>query len=286
MPHFPLKRLVSPAGTDWRDTRSLLSLNPTAATACVFVHGWGGDAMDTWAGFPSMIQESPRAEGVDFYFFDYDSLKLSTSFSAALLRQFLDALLADPVRKVINPALLDHHAARRDQAFGYRRLVVCAHSLGAVISRRAILDLESQSVGRFCALDLQMLLFAPAHKGTDLVTLGRDVLNGSFLGIPLAALKGAVLAKFKSLVDLEVGSTVLQALEGANSAARGLLKASGRSDDCFRARVFHAQNDDVVRQEPFDADHPLEPVLAHTHTTICKPTPQFKLPIERLEALL
>ncbi len=119
-----------------------------------------------------MISESSRGASVDFYFFDYDSLKLTTSFAAALLRQFLDALLSDPADKLINPALADHRVACRDASFRYKRLVICAHSLGAVISRRALLDMEARSTGLFCGLNLRVLLFAPAHKGTDLVALG------------------------------------------------------------------------------------------------------------------
>ncbi len=83
-----------------------------------------------------------------------------------------------------------------------------------------------------------------------------------------------------------MGSSLLQTLEGANKDARTILRSAGMADLCFRAIVLHAQNDDVVRQEPFDADDPLEPVLQHTHTSICKPTPEFRLPVERLEALL
>lgn len=286
MPHLPLKALVPPPGNDWGDSRSMLAIDPAKRTACVFVHGWGGNATETWLGFPAYIRDSVKAEGTDFFFFDYDSLSLGATFSAALLRQFIDALLNDPAGLVINPALADQPRFQRDPGFRYERLIVCAHSMGAVVSRRALLDLESEAPGRFHDLRLSLLLFAPAHKGTDLVRLGRDVLSGSFLGIPLNAIRGAVLAKFKSLLDLETGSPVLDALERDNAAARAVLVQAGKADACYRATVLHAEHDDVVRQEGFDRDKPLEPVLLQTHTSICKPTSSFPLPFTRLESLL
>jgi hypothetical protein len=59
-----------------------------------------------------------------------------------------------------------------------------------------------------------------------------------------------------------------------------------RSDASLKARVLHAEKDDVVRQENFDADPGFIPVLGHRHQSICKPSDTYPRPMQELEALL
>jgi hypothetical protein len=146
MPHFPLRPLVRATSAPWGvASKAMLAMDPASRRACVFVHGWTGDALETWQGFPGLIRDSVRAEGTDFFFWGYESVKPTAMFSAALLREFLEALLDLPVRSVINPSLFG--ARTRDEGFRYEQLVICAHSMGAVVSRRAILDIVTWRPG-------------------------------------------------------------------------------------------------------------------------------------------
>jgi pimeloyl-ACP methyl ester carboxylesterase len=144
--HFPLD-LKRPDGQSWgRSSKAFFATEPVGS-AILFVHGFGGKATDTWLEFPRLLPLEAESAGYDLLFYGYDGKKARAAFSAAGLLEFLDALNDTPSRDVINPSLTPG-IPKRPKAFRYKRLVICAHSLGAVVSRLALLDAGNQTPRR------------------------------------------------------------------------------------------------------------------------------------------
>src|SRR5215471_9605979 len=101
--------------------------------AILFIHGYTGDALKTWKDFPALLPQNPKFAGHDLLFYGYDGLRAPVGSSASLFRQFLEKLFAN-TPDISNRSLppLFH----RDATFGYDDLIIVAHSLGAVVTRR------------------------------------------------------------------------------------------------------------------------------------------------------
>src|SRR5713226_7104842 len=67
----------------------------------------------------------------------------------------------------------------RKAEFQYGSVVVVAHSLGAVVARQALLDLDEDRNPKWLN-KISLVLFAPAHMGADVVPLGTEFLKESF----------------------------------------------------------------------------------------------------------
>lgn len=261
-------------------SRAILSDDPAVRACIVFVHGFGGHAVQTWLDFPALLPEEGQCAQYDVLFFGYDGLFDTADFSAANLRDFLSALLNAPATKVLNPSR-PQGAAERVATFQYDRIILCAHSLGAVVTRRAVLDLAQTSESNVDAMQrLRLQFFAPAHKGAHIIEFGEQVLAAIPLPFPIDGLAAAAIKmKFPALHDLEVGCQTLADLE---AATRTLLQTNPARYNFLRAHVLHGQKDRVVAHTPFGQDHPQQFVRGHDHRTVCKPTGTFRAPLELL----
>src|SRR5262249_28054230 len=119
-----------------RKTRAYLAINSNGKLL-FFVHGLGGSSTSTWDQFSSLLPKEPACVGCDLIFYGYDGLYVRSDNSAVDLGDFLDRLLTDPCA-ILNP-LLDP-LQQRPASFSYNSVVIVAHSLGAVVSRRAVLN--------------------------------------------------------------------------------------------------------------------------------------------------
>jgi pimeloyl-ACP methyl ester carboxylesterase len=286
--HYPQTALRWLSQEAWMpNSVALLCRSPRPGTAVVFVHGWGGRGCGTWETFPQFAATMPETSDADLFFLEYPSLKSQVPFCAAQLRNFLVDLVRDPIDTIVGPSL-PVAAPRRSQDRRYRRFIIVAHSMGAVISRRALLDLDQQAPGGLTDNELrrfQLLFFAPAHSGSAI-----PLLIGSGLGLdflPGAKFVGS-LARiwFQSLRDLEEGSAFLHKLADDCKQLREERTERGASTHHLRAVVYHAHNDHVVSQNDFDRDRPFRPVMNRNHRTICKPSEAYREPIEAFRALL
>ncbi|HEY7248668.1 MAG TPA: alpha/beta fold hydrolase [Xanthobacteraceae bacterium] len=286
--HYPQAPVQWVSAPTWMPgSEALLLYDPDPADAILFIHGWGGNAGGTWESFPQLAATMSEASGADIFFLDYPSLESQVPFCAAQLRSFLMDLVRAPADTIINSSL-PATAPRRTRAMRYRRIVVIAHSMGAVIARRALLDLDlpppdgltDDELGRFA-----FLFFAPAHCGSAI-----PLLIGSGLGLdflPGAKLIGALARLwFQSLRDLEEGSAFLAKLAQDNKQTREARTGRGGSIGHLRAIVYHAHNDRVVSQNGFDQDPPFRPVMDQNHRSICKPNAEYREPFEALRAIL
>ena len=271
----------------FKDSRVLLS-NQHAATALVFVHGWGGSASGTWEDFQRAIRFSPETATADAFFLNYPTRQKAVAFCAGEVRRFFRDLLHNPDATILNGSL-PRGAPRRAPAMRYGRVVVIAHSMGAVVARRALLDLDRPDAPD--GLDdadrakIRLLFFAPAHTGSTIPLL---IASGFGLdALPGAKAVGELLAlRYRSLRDLAIGSRSLSKLEGDNKAARERHAQAGRATDHLIAFVFHADGDKVVEADAFDADPPLSGIIGKHHRSVCKPNEAYPTPVAGLRAAL
>lgn len=231
----------------------------------VLVHGWGGDKLETWAPTNIFLQHSNTSLGPhDFLFYSYDSRDQPAAHSATNFLHFMTAFVEDP-NKVINASA---GIGIRNGKTDYTSITFVCHSLGAVIVRRALLDLATRATTRPDWLDrAQLLLFAPAHKGASAPAALKAILStissrfGNLVGT-------AIDTKWKSLVDLTPGSSFLSTLEEESN--RHLASFDGAP--YARARmVAWAEKEDVVVTQNFGRDPPAHVLRDTDHVSICKP---------------
>jgi pimeloyl-ACP methyl ester carboxylesterase len=230
----------------------------SARRLLVFVHGFGGSATGTWQGMDNVLTADPSAQNTDIVFFGYSSLRAQPENSAGLLRGFLDDAAGHQRRW---KGLL-REACPGETARAYDEVLIVAHSLGAPVARRAILDgLKTKAPW---ASKARLVLFAPAHKGAFLIRLQKQ----------LAGTVGSVVATLLAFAKVRVLS--LDALEPGSPFLETLLKDSERefqkgSEDPIRARqVIFGYNDDVVMTGTFLEDPPADVWDNHGHSSVCR----------------
>jgi pimeloyl-ACP methyl ester carboxylesterase len=287
--HFPVSGMLwSRDSGVFSGSLAMLLTAPVADTAIVFVHGWGGSAEGTWAEFPSAIRAMPEAAQADAFFLNYPSRKLSVAVCAGETKEFVHDLLRVPGANVVNLSLPDD-VTPRALAWRYARLVLVGHSMGAVVIRRALLDMDRalapDGLTPAEASGIRLLLFAPAHRGSslpDLVAsgLGLDSLPGASL------VGGLVSMHFRSLKDLREDSQALKLLLEDSRTGRARRGAKHQPDNDLHASVLHAINDKVVVQDRFDEDLDGRPIPNRNHRSSCKPSETYRRPVEELRRCL
>lgn len=243
-------------------------------TLVLFVHGWTGRALDTWADFPGLW--SKNNSGCDLFFYGYSSVRPHIKSNAATLMGFLEDFMAQPAR-FINEMLHHIPSLKRDQ-FQVTNLIIVAHSLGAVIVRDALLRVkENLTTGRTPTntwIDrTKLVLFAPAHCGSRLA----DRWLAMFLR------RGLAHWALHSISDLRPGCQYLHSLQ-----QRTVAECNQGATDPFKAsRIVFPSIEDVVEIGTFPCDPQEEvPFEGVTHSTVCKPTQKWRKPISLVEQVL
>lgn len=246
------------------DTQAYWSLNPTGRLL-VLVHGFNGMSGTTWLGLPQALILQTGANGYDIVSFGYDSVKQTASESANQLQSFLDKLFQNTTA-IINRSLDDNGLTiRRAPQYTYSHVVLIGHSLGACVTRRALLN-QIQSGRNKWNAEIRLVWFAPAHRGAKLKLL----IDAVALAIPGGygqSVDAAAKYYSPSLGDLDAGSEFL----------RELLEDTRHLCDAhpsLKAPItFWALRDSVVTNGPFAKDTtPFEEVDGANHVSICKPT--------------
>ncbi len=260
-----------------KDSRARWAVRPSGV-AVVFVHGFGGSATATWDEFADRLPERPECIGHDLLFYGYDSLTVQAPVSAALLRKFLHALATDPVHSVMSGSLSINRSL--SAAFRYHRIVILAHSLGAVIVREALVQAASDKAMRPWIPLVRLALFAPAHCGARVTELAEEAMGAFKLSLLRLATSG-FKAYAQVLKDLEEGSLMLRGLEQRTTA---LLNAGLTS---LRAEVVvQGEHDRIVNQTVFCSDPGPEVELGMGHTAVCKPSAAYQAPIDYVLPIL
>lgn len=245
-----------PFGLPWgRGTLAYFAQRP-ATRLIIFIHGFGGSAIKTWSGMEELLDE-PAVENADIIFYGYRSLAASANNSAGIFRDFVST--AAEIRQPWSNAL------RRGGAMGardYEDILIVAHSLGAAVTRRALLD--ALGMGADWVSRARLLLFGPAHMGTNLVELA-GLLRSSpgalfFDLLTFARMRSPVLN------DLKAGSPFLvRLLSDSEKAVTG-----GGIPAVVAESVVFGETDYVVVTEPFCRD-PLPDVWQdEDHCSVCR----------------
>lgn len=251
--------------------QALFAVRP-ARKALLFIHGFSGNAITTWSDFHLLLPQCSRCAGHDLYFYGYDGLRAELNASAALFRESLQRLLGQTnefLTRNLPPS------ARRDAAYGYDEVVIAAHSLGAVIARRALLDATRS--GSPWVRNVKLVLFAPAHRGARVTELALEASSFGFLRL------FSPVIRFQSpLIDaLKRDSPTLTKLADDTRASI----AAGNTH-LIAAKVVLAHYERIVENEPFCDDPPPVSIPDTTHTSVCKPNPHFRDPLTHLEECL
>jgi hypothetical protein len=273
--HLTLRPLKSFEEPD-KFVHALFAVNPNRK-AIVFIHGFSGDAIATWSDFHLLLPECVHCAGRDIYFYGYDGLWTDIYANAGLFRGFVGRLFTKTSRMVNDnlPPL-----SQRVIGFGYDEILIAAHSLGAVIVRRSLLDATTE--GAEWAPKVKMVLYAPAHKGARVVNLALSAANLPFLDKFVEP--AAALARFKSpLIDqLTRGSEALKQLLDDTEKAR----QNGANAHLRARKVIMAKTELIVEQDRFADDPPPVPIPDTDHVSVCKPRHNFRHALTHLEECL
>lgn len=257
----------------YSDVKAMLSTNPNRK-ALLFIHGYSGDAINTWSEFHELLPECPKCESRDMYFYGYDGLRADLLASAAIFREFLNKLF-NSIGTVLEETL--PISARRQANFGYDELVIVAHSLGAVIARRALVD--ATKIGLPWAKKIKLVLYAPAHIGARVVDLALEAAS-SFRFVGLFGFG----VRFQSpLIDqLRPGSQSLsQLLEDTRLAIR-----DGANEHLIARMVVIAEYERIVSNQTFCNDPAPIAIPDTDHISVCKPTRKSRRALALLEDCL
>jgi pimeloyl-ACP methyl ester carboxylesterase len=275
--HYPIDLLG--LGPEYnQDSYALWSRRPVKK-AVVFIHGYSGNALTTWAQFQQLIPEVPEFTGCDFFFYGHDGLWGTTAASATLFYSFLQRLCEQPLSLSI-PSL--GSVAARPQGFTYDKVTLAAHSLGAVISRWALLYAVRDA--RSWLDRTALVLYAPAHLGAKVSKLISEVGAGHGILSTLLRLIGFGAKHASPLIDeLQAGGKDLQDLLDETNAAL----ATGNGAALIAKQVVIADRERIVVNRRFAQDPWPPATFAGTnHFTICKPTKAFLFPLEKLSEAL
>ncbi|KAF2328166.1 esterase/lipase family protein [Flavobacterium ginsenosidimutans] len=235
----------------------------------VFVHGFGGSALGTWNNFPLILLFDDHFKNSDIVFYGYDTFKGQAGDHAAELYHFIN-LAFKPLHNQILPSL--QNLPERD----YKRIVLVAHSLGAVLIRQA--QLHGHIAGDDWVEKSELALYAPAHHGAEVISLAMQALPG------LSGLFGLfVKFRFPILNDLDSKNNgILDSIKNQTSA----LQNGGEGNFSKAKLVVYSKGDKIVRNFNYLEDSPAHVIPNTTHISVCKPKDAFITPVELLKQII
>lgn len=255
---------------------AFLSLLP-AKNLLVFIHGFNGKAVLTWNKFPSKLAADASFAETDIIFYGYKSLQRNrnagnyASDLLIFLKQEIDAIPA--------PGNIARIAGEKKltQRNGYEKIILVAHSLGAIVLRKALMNAKADTVPWL--EKVQMLLIAPAHLGAKVDKLIFGVLDIILIGKLLA---NGLSYFYPVLEDLKEKSVLLDDLK---DDTRMYLQIN--QGDFTKAKiVIHSDPDGIVTNGRFESDPQEITVNGSSHTEVCKPNENYNVPFEKLLTLI
>lgn len=286
-----LKRLGNalrrrPASKHWSDgTSAFLSFDPDTRRAIVFVHGFGGTGIPTWLNFPALLNGNPKLSSYDLVFYEYDGLQTAADESANDLMNFLDTLFSDSGPLVNSGLRFQPVSEQRPSKWAYEHVVIVAHSLGAIVTRLALI--KAQVLRLTWPPNTRFMLFASADPGCHIEQLVSQALIAvPYVGGTPAAVR--LLLGLLPLQDVAPNSNTLIQLKTLTERhinrnttgfllARRVLRA--RQDTVITNPVaFFADEEPATDYLPANEPPPGSNVQSG-HMAICKPTETFREPL-------
>lgn len=235
--------------------------------ALVFVHGFAGKATSTWQEFPSLLMQDPKCQGVDLVFFGYQSTTVRANLSAAVLYNFLNDFFSRP-SEIINETVSG--TEQRSPNFALDKITLVGHSLGAALCRQVVVDAERQRAP--WAPRVQLILFAPAHLGADVIQLASPALSIGGLGVAIASF---LKFKYPVLRDLEPNSRFLRDLLRQTED----FLAKRKHPHLVARLVAFGDKERVVDTNKFAHDPVPKVYHGKGHFDVCKPSTGFLKPV-------
>jgi alpha-beta hydrolase superfamily lysophospholipase len=235
----------------------------------IFVHGFGGNALSTWNNFPEILLFDDHFKNSDIIFYGYDTFKGQAGDHAAELYHFINEAIK-PLTKNILPKL--QNLPERT----YERIILVAHSLGAVLVRQA--QLHGYIDNKDWVSKSEIALYAPAHNGAEIISLAMQALPG------LSGLLG-IFAKFRFpiLTDLDTKDDgILNAIKQQTEK----LQSAGKGDFTKARLVVFSKGDKVVKNVQYLFDKAAEVIPNTTHVSVCKPKENFTQPVDFLKSII
>lgn len=202
--------------------------------AMVFVHGFLGNAQDTWTApqaresFPCLLATDDQLTDYDVYLFQYPTKKL-----------------APP--SVDNIAVQLGFAVR--QHLSHARVIFIAHSMGGLVCMRYILNLlaerQSQAMGG-------LLTYGTPMTGVEWAKYAQWLLGaGSLVKLPILGWISKLLRNNKQVEDLTTGGEFIEHLNGdwvLRVVNGGNAKEPADQRAWLPVRVVSGNDDWVVRE--------------------------------------
>ena len=237
-------------------------------TLIVFVHGFAGHAMRTWDEFPVYLRNYSDFSRCDIIFYGYDSLKLQANANADLFYKAMQDLHVPPERYNLSEKPI--------VSKNYTKILFMAHSLGAIVVRRALLSANVDEATWLASS--MMLLFAPAHRGAYPQQLAFECLPGLF-----KVLGSVAKFAYPVLNDLDKNSpTICDLIHDSQQ-----LLDAGKGNFVKAAAVVTAAGDNIVVYGRFCNDPNNTTIENKTHSTVCKPViDKYESPLEVLLKVL
>lgn len=262
---------------------ALLSDSKTTNTAVIFVHGFLGDAVETWQEFQSSVDApayAPRFSDADLFFYSYPSTRHTIKVATENFERFVACMVDGPWQTAVGErtgAVLRVDSPR-DGRPAYERLLFVGHSLGGVIVRNTIAKAANALSGRPETWPLRLgrapQLFAPAHSG-----FRHDDIASLVVSLARPAALVFVYWRFrhgKVYAELRPNSDPL------NSVKEATLDARVAYADCpaLYADVLWGVDENVVFDVDYKKDRTKDSVPEKDHTSICKPENGFLDPVD------
>ena len=251
-----------------KKTKALWSYAPKG-TLVVFLHGFRGDSLGTWYDFPFLIQDSKLFKGIDVVFYGYDSEHRSVNISADEFGKFVNEITSIP-SQVFTQSF--NMPIFRDLNFRYKKIIIVAHSLGAIICRRAML--EAYNIKQNWINYTGMLLFAPAHSGARRLLY----MNLSIIDIILFPIRYFTITSDELVYNSPIIEALIKDTEKVIALGKGFFTIA--------KVVIWAELERVVYNTKFCNDPKAEIYNNKTHTEVCKPNNNFLQPFNEIIKLL
>jgi pimeloyl-ACP methyl ester carboxylesterase len=202
-----------------------------ADRAVMFVHGFTGDAVDTWKAegaksFCELIASDPEFTDHDVLVFQYKSKTLTPPSIPNIAAQLLFAI----------------------DTCGYERIIFIAHSMGGLVVMNSILQtLQQGQTGKVAGL----LLYGVPMSGVEWAKYAQLVLSAAGLVYPHLNVLQRIFSSNKQITALTRDSEFIEELTG--KWARRVLNGGDPNIDAgqraaFPVRVVSGNDDWVVKE--------------------------------------
>ena len=274
-----------------RRALGLISKRPPS-TAIVFVHGFWGKPRSTWVDFVNLIEKDEKWDDCDLFFYGHRSNKQVRPLADKFL-PFLTELATGRESGVMTTPFIAP-SSTSTTLFGttadfwntrgtspYKQIVLVGHSAGALIIRETVCLVAGSAqssedsktepkASNAMVLHSHVRFFAPAHRGL----LGAGLL-GIAKGISKIDLVTALCLEWNPLYKNIEKQTVVDDIKNETEK---LWKE--HKYPALNAFSVFGSDETIVNIGKYDHEDK-EKMLDHqTHTSICKPRPDFPFPVE------